>query len=163
MIRYCLDSNTLIEAKNGPYGMDFAPGFWTWLDRQFSEGRVYSVLEVYRELADYGDELSEWVRAREAFFVEPSEPVQAAYAKIASWISDTYPPQNASKFLDGADPWIIAQAMVDGSVVVTHEKPAGPGSKTPKIPDTCDRFGVAWIDLFRLLRKMRARLVLGDS
>jgi hypothetical protein len=41
MARFCFDSNVLIEAKNGPYAFDIAPGFWSWLDSLIAQGELY--------------------------------------------------------------------------------------------------------------------------
>ena len=70
----------------------------------------------------------------------------------------SYPSHQASAFLGGADPWVIAQALCDGSTVVTHESHAGPGSKKVKIPNVCEAFGVRYIKIYDLLRIRGARL-----
>jgi len=31
MDRFCLDTNIFIEAMEGAYSFDIAPGFWNWL------------------------------------------------------------------------------------------------------------------------------------
>jgi len=163
MLRYCLDSNCLIEPKNGPYAMDFFPAFWEWLSAQFDSGMVYSVIEVYNEIEPYGDRLSRWVADRSQHFLPPSPDVQREFSRVASWVSSRYPPQHANPFLDRADPWLVAQAMVDGSVVVTQEVRHGHNNWTqPKIPNTCDHFGVPCMNLFDMLRQENVRFVLAS-
>jgi hypothetical protein len=73
MLRYCLDSDVFIQAKNGPYGMDIVPAFWDWLDLQFNAGIIYSSTMVYEELVAGGDELAQWARRRinSGFFERP--------------------------------------------------------------------------------------------
>lgn len=34
-MKYLLDANIFIQAKNLQYGFDFCPAFWDWLDEQF--------------------------------------------------------------------------------------------------------------------------------
>src|SRR4051794_17056306 len=65
---YLLDANVFIQAKNGPYGMDFAPGFWSWIEQAHANGRVFTVAKVVDELKDGGDELADWVKAQPASF-----------------------------------------------------------------------------------------------
>ena len=65
--------------------------------------------------------------------------------------------QQAQSFLDGADPWVIAQAKVDGSVVVTREVPAGTYSKKVKIPNVCLEFDVEYVNTYTMLRDCGAR------
>ena len=61
MQRFWLDANVLIQASK-VYPFDIFPGFWTLLIEQSTSQVVKSPIEVFRELADYGDELSEWVK-----------------------------------------------------------------------------------------------------
>jgi len=159
MADYCLDSNVFIVAKNGPYGMDFAPGFWEWLDVEYEAGNIISSIMVYNELSDGDDELSDWVHARRetGFFVQPDEEVQALFTQIADYVNATYLPEEAEKFLDGADPWIIAQAIASGTKVVTHESRVGANSTKVKIPNVADHFGVECIGPYQLLRELNAR------
>ncbi len=40
-MRYLLDANVFIEAKNLYYAFDICPGFWTWMDSVVG-GRVWA-------------------------------------------------------------------------------------------------------------------------
>ncbi|WP_018404289.1 DUF4411 family protein [Marinobacter gelidimuriae] len=87
-MRYLLDANTYIQAKNQYYGMDICPAYWDWLDQQFQQGVVASVNMIGRELRDGKGELAEWARERpehlitnddeETQAVHPSTPAGAA-------------------------------------------------------------------------------------
>lgn len=68
-MKYLLDANTYIMAKNFYYGMDICPGYWQWLDVQFASNVVGSVDMIARELRAGNDELSEWVKARPTHFI----------------------------------------------------------------------------------------------
>lgn len=159
MAPFCIDTNVLIEAKNGPYAFDIVPGFWEWLDKMMSSGRIYSTETVYDELTEGNDELAQWVRERRnnGYFVLHSEDVQKKYSQIADYISSTYESHHAASFLSGADPWVIAQALVANSTVVTREATVSPYSKKVKIPNVCNQFGVRCIDTFTMLREAGAR------
>jgi hypothetical protein len=65
-LKYLLDANTYIEAKNLYYGMEICPGYWQWLDIQYQNNLVNSVQPIFYELNSYGDELSSWVKDRES-------------------------------------------------------------------------------------------------
>lgn len=41
-MRYLLDTNVFIQARNLHYGFDFCPAFWDWLDGQNAAGVVGS-------------------------------------------------------------------------------------------------------------------------
>ena len=118
MAEYWLDSNTFIEAKNGPYGFDIAPGFWVLLDQKADEGVILSTTLVYNELvADPEDELADWVKERRAsgLFVDPDEAVQDVFREIAEYVNSYYEQNQAAEFLSGADPWVIAHAKPEST------------------------------------------------
>jgi len=159
---YCLDANVFIQAKNGPYGMDIVPAFWDWLDRQAEAGKIYSSSMVYIELAAGDDELADWAHDRKdsKLFLEPGANVQQAFKEIADYVEKRYQEHYAAAFLEGADPWVVAHARVDGSIVVTHETLVPDDSSKIKIPNICRNFGVEYADPYRMLRMLEARFTL---
>ena len=158
MPKYCLDSDIFIRAKNGPYGFDIVPGFWKWLDLQIEAGTIFSPDSVYDELKDRGDELSRWIRDRKnsSFFMK-DEDVQPTFRLIADYVNQNFPLHNASKFLAGADPWLIAHAKDKNAIVVTHEQLVGANSQQVKIPNVCRHFDVNFTDPYKMLRTLNAR------
>ncbi len=164
-MKYLLDANTYIEAKNLYYGMDLCPGYWQWLDVQYQNNLVNTVQPIFKELKNYGDELSGWVKAREVQFLSVTEDAtQKLYAAIAQYVADgDYQPANRDQFLAGADPWLIAKAGTIGSVVVTHETMVGSESKKVKIPNICNQFEVDYINSFDLLNRLNARFILDQT
>ena len=157
---FWLDTDSFITPKNGPYGFDIAPGFWSFLEQKVNEGIIASSRLVYEELHNGAeDELRKWAEARKdsGLFVEPDSDVQAAFRKIADYVEDNYPPHQATEFLKGADPWIIAHAKAHGGRVVTFER-AAPHSKKPKIPVISDEFGVKAMNIYEVLRELGCKL-----
>ena len=81
-MRYLLDTNVFIEAKNRYYGLDFCPAFWEWLIHRNTQGSVHSIEKVGDELAAGADDLAIWAVARgEAFFPPPDQRVLQALAR----------------------------------------------------------------------------------
>ncbi|MCH8898554.1 MAG: DUF4411 family protein, partial [Chloroflexi bacterium] len=145
--------------KNGLYGFDLVPGFWRLLDEKAGDGILASPVMVYQELvSEVDDELAQWVRDRRnsGLFVEPDDPVQSAFRDIADYVETTYSSGQASAFLSGADPWLIAHAKVYGGKVVTYEKQVASSSTRAKIPNVCVVFEVESIRLLEMLRAMGA-------
>jgi hypothetical protein len=147
-LKYLLDANTYIEAKNLYYGMGICPGYWQWLDVQYQNNLVNSVQPIFNELNAYGDELSDWVKEREAQFLSVTEEeTQDIYTGIVQFVADRdYQPANRDQFLAGADPWLIAKAGAIESIVVTHESLVGPESKKVKIPNICEHFEIEYLN-----------------
>ncbi len=148
-----------MEAKNGPYAFDIHPAFWRWLDGQAEAGSVSSSSIVLSEILKGKDELAEWCRARRTsgLFPAPDRDVQAVYTQIAEVVYDNYTAKYAQHFLAGADGWVIAQAKISGSKVVTFEQRVPPTAHKVKIPNISDRFGVRCVTLYSMLRSLKAR------
>lgn len=157
--RYCLDSNGLMTISRGPYAFDIAPSFWKWLVGQWESGVVYSTSLVYDEITRGGDALSSWAKELKdsGFFVVPSEPVQRKLGEVAQYVSDSYRIHKAQPFLDGADPWVIAQCAIDGTKLVTFETRVDSSSQKPKIPNIAARFQVECVTTYTMLRELGAR------
>lgn len=158
---YLLDANVLISAKNNHYGFDFCPAFWVWLDEAHSAGAVRSVERVYDELIERDDELSEWCRERRDFFDALTSSDIAAVGRVNRWANESsdYDPAAKAEFADAADSFLVAQAMVGGHTIVTHER-ISDGRRRIKIPNAAAAHGIPVTTPFHMLRVERARFVL---
>ena len=117
---------------------------------------------MYDELLKTEDELSRWADARtEGFFLTPDASVFPALADVAEWaFGQKYTYSAAESFLQVADCHIVAQALSGEYTVVTHEITSASVHRV-KIPDACAGLGVKCITPFEMLRRERARFVLG--
>jgi len=79
MSDYWLDSDSLITAKNGPYGFDIAPSFWTFIERKMNAGMISSSSFVYDEIADYVNR--NFPQYQAADFLDGADPWLIAHAK----------------------------------------------------------------------------------
>lgn len=161
---YLLDANVFIQAKRLHYGMDFCPAFWEWLIRENEAGHVFSIEKVGDELAAGADELSSWAEARGgAFFQAPDAPMLGSLSTVSEWVNEQqYRPAAVNAFLQDADYYLVAHALAHGQVVVTHEV-ASDGVRAVKIPNVCIGVGVKCMTPYEMLRRERARFVLGPS
>jgi len=164
MTRYLLDANIFIQAKNLHYGFDFCPAFWEWLIAQNQAGRVASIEKVADELTGGGDDLAAWAQARgRTFFLPPDDAVLPALGQVSAWATGHgYQPAAISTFLQVADYWLVAHALAHDFIVVTHEVPSDSTRKI-KIPNACVGVGVHCLSPYEMLRRERARFVLGPA
>ncbi len=159
---YLLDANVFIQAKNLHYGLDFCPAFWDWIIESNAAGRVFSIEKVGDELEAGADELTEWAsKLGQTFFLRPDAPVVPALGTVGSWaMEQSYDPAAVSTFLQIADYYLVAHALAHGHTVVTHEKPDN-STKRIKIPVACIGLGIKCVTPYEMLRRERARFVLG--
>ena len=161
---YLLDANVFIAANNLHYGLDFCPAFWDWLVAGHESERVFSVEKVGDEVQALGDELSEWAAARgNGFFLPPDASVFPALAEVSAWANgQACEPAAVNTFLQVADYYLVAQARAGRHTVVMHEVPSASTRKI-KIPDACIGLGIKCMTPFEMLRRERARFVLGAA
>lgn len=159
---YLLDTNVFIEAKSVHYGMDFCPAFWKWLIRTGKAGTVASIVQVADEIQD--EVLNQWtVKLGAHFFREPDLMVLRAMEQVSAWVNtQNYTPAAKSTFLRTADYYLIAHALAGQHVVVTHEQIEHSPARI-KIPNVCIGLGVKYARTHEMLRRERARFVLGGG
>lgn len=159
---YLLDANVFIQAKNLHYGLDFCPAFWEWLIEKNAEGRVYSIEKVGDELSAGGDELTAWAEQRgSSFFIKPGPFLTSALQRVSTWaMEQNYESSAVYTFLQVADYYLTAHGFAQNYTIVTHEI-ASTSVKRIKIPDVCLGLGVKCMSPYEMLRRERAKFVLG--
>lgn len=165
-MKYLLDANTFIEAKNRYYRMHVCPGYWTWIRRKHGIEVVASIKMVGKELTDGNDELSKWAKKFSQLFVAVDDlQTQRNYSKVAAYASEM-PDMKAGaleEFLAKADPWLIAKAMTLKATVVTHESFDLKNKRKITIPNVCTHFDVKWLNTFDMLDTLNARFALSKK
>lgn len=161
---YLLDANVFIQAKNLHYGLDFCPAFWDWLVQHNAAGDVFSIERVGDELEAGDDELTEWAAAGgPGFFLPADTALLAVLGQVSTWAtSQSYEPGAVNTFLQVADYYLVAFALAHGHTVVTHEV-ASNSPKRIKVPDACIGLGIKCVTPYEMLRRERARFILGAS
>lgn len=170
-LRYFVDADVFITAKNRYYAFDVCPGFWKSIVRKYHDGRVYSIDRVRSELlaGRETEDLVLWTKNEvpRDFFRGVDEAVDATtkYAEIMLWAqrSPRYIDSAKAKFASGADGWLVAFAAVQDGVVVTNEQPAPDSKREIKLPDVCTQFAVPYKDSFQMLRELAVQFDYGES
>ncbi len=142
---YVFDTNSFIKC-NAYYPKIF-PAFWAKLDQAVASGHVISTREVRTEIEQGDDDtIAAWAKDNKALFTTPDAAVTAFVGKIFA-VPHFQQLIGAKAQLRGtpvADPFVIACAHAKRGTVVTEErlKP-----NAAKIPNVCDRFGIACTNL----------------
>ena len=159
---YLLDANVFIQAKNLHYGLDFCPAFWDWLIAGNAAKRLFSIEKVGDEVGAGADELAVWAEQRGPdFFLKPDPRMLPALASVSTWATaQGYEPAAVSTFLQVADYYLVAHALAHGHTLVTHEI-ASSTTRRIKIPNACIGLGLKCMTPFEMLRRERARFILG--
>ena len=160
---YVLDTNVFIDAANAYYAFDLAPGYWDFLVQLFDSDHAVSIKSVYDEIdsasedeidsASDDDPLKVWAKLNRKHFVDLDPHVVGCYQRVMRWAREqNYTASAISEFQSVADSWIVAYALANNWVVVTHEKSAPGSKKRIKIPDVFVGVGVTYASPFEMLR-----------
>lgn len=163
---YLLDANTFIEAKNRYYSMAICPGYWQWILQSNQNAGVASIQFVKDELTNGNDDLAQWAKDHSHLFIpNDDELTQQYYIQVVQYVMKLQGMKLGAQdeFLRGADPWLIAKAIVTRATIVTHEKLDRNIKRKILIPNVCENFGVKYIDTFDLLHDLEAKFVISTT
>lgn len=117
-----------------------------------SEQRIISVREVFNELKEYEDRLSEWAKINRSFFPLPTLDEMKFVTEIFQ-VAHFQALIRKKEQLQGkpvADPFVIARAKATKGCVVTQGKMK---DHAAKIPNVCKHFDIPCIDLEGFMEK----------
>lgn len=143
-----LDSNILINLMR-TYPRDIFGSLWESIELAADENHVCICEAVLREIKRGGDELHAWAKAIDGFTCQVTDAELVTVGLIANehreWVRGQ---------VNEADPFVIAHAKAEATVVVTEEGRKGPGTldKNLKIPNVADEHGVKCMKFFEFVR-----------
>lgn len=146
--KYAVDTCSFTQLDRS-YPVEVFPSVWEKVDKMISDQLVCSVEEVYHEILEQDDALADWVKEKQHIFLSIDGDIQRNVIDILKTHSNLI---DLRKNRSGADPFLIAVAMVHECTVVTEEKPSG-GRERSKIPDVCKAYGIECIKLLEMLQR----------
>jgi len=147
-VKYSIDTSALIEGWYRRFPPDIVPGFWDNLDELIQNGNLKATEEVLVELEKKHDVIHNWVKERENLFILIDEEIQFVVREI---LSNHKTLIDSRRNRSSADPFVIALAKINSSIVITEELPTQSDNR-PHIPDVCDALNIEYINLIDLSR-----------
>jgi hypothetical protein len=142
-VLYSFDTSAILNGRRDLFRPTVFQSLWCQIEDAIGDGQIRSVDEVRRELAKRDDDAKRWADAQDGLFCPLSQPIQDAAKQILSLYPNLV--QQGGK-RSGADPFVIALAMVNSGAVITEENATGNIAR-PRIPDVCDALGVPCVTL----------------
>jgi hypothetical protein len=146
---YVIDACTVIDMhRTTP--VDVYPTVWRNVEGLVGAALAVMPRLVLEELERFADYCGPWAKALDGFVVLPDEDELAVVAQIAvqhpDWVQEQH---------NAADPFLIANAVVHDRIVVTQERPKGPGTPDVnlKIPNVATEHGVTCVNFLELARR----------
>ncbi len=156
---YLLDANVLIDANRDYYAIERVPEFWDWILHFGKLDQVKVPQEVYDEVTDGDDNLSDWLKSNKDTMLlrEDVDRGLVNHVLERGYASDLTDDEIENL---RADPFLIAHALADikHRCVVTNEvsKPSRQGVNR-HIPDVCDDLQIRHCNTFELVKKLDFR------
>ena len=151
--KYTIDTCSL-TAMRRVYPEDVFPSAWRKLSGLAESGVLVSLELVLNELEAQDDVVFQWAENYRAVFHPLDEAVQREARRVLSTHQNLL---DLKRRKSGADPFVVAHAIVNRCAVVTEEKPSG-GPHKSKIPDVCKAYHVECITILEMFRKEGLRL-----
>jgi len=151
--KYAIDTCSLIQLRRA-YPLDVFPSVWAKVEDMADAGTLISIEDVYEELRIQDDEVSKWAKQHPAMFLPLDGLIQARALQVLSTHRGLV---DLRKRKSGADPFVIAAALVYSCIVVTEEEPSTSPNKV-KIPDVCKDYSIQCLHLLEMLRLEDFRL-----
>ncbi|PIZ81296.1 MAG: hypothetical protein COY02_02800 [Parcubacteria group bacterium CG_4_10_14_0_2_um_filter_41_6] len=138
---YVIDTNILI-------GFDIwhpfknCPDFWVKLESAIKDGKVILLDVVVDEVRPYNLGLTKWLKKQKdnGLIIKISDEVREEAVRI----NNQYKMINQNTGNSIADTYVIAFALLNGVGIFTRESPRKYSNQLYKIPDVCDKFGIAY-------------------
>jgi hypothetical protein len=137
-ITYNLDACALITLE-AFYPHDLFPQIWEKLDELLKSKKAYVIEEVFNEIEKRDDDLYKWLRQRRSYAVKIQGEREFSKAKEILASHPGLVDINATQ--TSADPFVIADSVCCGSIIVTREERVGKEAKRPKIPNVATDYG----------------------
>ncbi len=147
-MRFIIDSNVFIDAKNKYYGFDVCPGFWKWLLVKHEEGLLFSIDKVKNDINQGNDTLQKWIQFEtpQGFFLGTESITNFELNEIRTKLEQADIRHDKSNKIDDfmgcSDPYLIAYARMTDYGIITLEKGGINHREKIKIPGVCELFDV---------------------
>lgn len=154
---YIIDSCSLIDLnKHSP--IDVFSGLWKKIADLIGSGMMISHIEVFNEITQQDDVLSEWAKKHKKMF----KNITPRQSEIVKEILKRYPSFVKKDSLYDADPWLVALAKEVQEdpqqnlfyrvkrLVVTEESLKG---TKIKVPFVCKQFGIDCVSRIEMIRQ----------
>jgi len=132
---YSVDTSALIDGIERFYPRRNFPSLWERIDLLIEEGRMHISEEAWSEAIAVDAPVRDWCEEEATGRDRSVYATTAAVAAVAGQIGAQFPHWVTQGRKNGADPFVIAVAEVEGGMVISGETNGGPGK--PKIPYVC--------------------------
>lgn len=150
MTFYSFDTSSILNGRRDLLPPGTFPTLWANIEEMIEAGGIRSIDLVLEELEKReGDEIHGWAKTHPDLFLPLTQDVQQAVRDVLA----AHPRLiGIGSGRSGADPFVIALAIVHNGTVVSEES-ASRNLAKPKIPDACDALDVPHLNLMGFVQE----------
>jgi hypothetical protein len=153
-VTYCFDTSALIDLgeRYYPERIKVFEPIWEFLYHGIDNGTVFSVEQVRTELNEKADEWRKSFLGKTENMFLMHQGIEVEYASVIEEIDDSDQfrvNKHHARFMDGADPWVIALARTIEDSVVVHAETKS--LREYGMGPVCDELGVRQIRLLEFI------------
>ncbi|PIT50989.1 DUF4411 family protein [Snodgrassella alvi] len=159
MVKFLIDTNVFIQAKNFHYQFCFCEKFWNLILDLHERNILYSVKSVFYELTKNNnkDELVNWVTNNipESFWLD-HDKAASKYIEVINWAhSQKFKEKAISDFADydAADAWLVSYAAQFDYSIISQEKSNPYAIRKIYLADVAKEFNVPYFTIYEFLTK----------
>jgi len=149
-MKYSFDASAIIQGWRRFYPPNVFPALWSKTEALIDQGTIRATEEVLVELERKDDEIHKWAVEHRDMFLAIDDEIQDVVRDV---LRDHKKLLDTRKGRSGADPFVIALAIIHESSVVTLEGKSRSPDKRPNIPDVCEVLGVPWLSLLQMIEQ----------
>ena len=151
-VTYSIDTSTLIAAFHERYPIENFRSLWREIEALIKNGRLKMSQVVFEE-AMRDTEIKQWC-AENQLKPDLQVPIDELVQERVNEVLSQFPRLVDSRTgKSGADPWVIALAMITPNCVVVTEENRTHSVNRPKIPDACVHFHIECIKIVDLIKR----------
>lgn len=140
--KYVIDTGPIIDLK-GYYSEVFV-SLWENIEALIRQGEIISTSEVYRELQKRDDEAKAFADKYKYIFKNPSIEEQVYVSEILRRHKELIRLKNIVSGFPVADPFVIALAICNKSILITSELYK---ANSHSIPNICKEYDIRCINI----------------
>jgi hypothetical protein len=161
-----MDTSSFLTPAHWYYSFESVPGFWDALIREHKKGLVFTLDAVRKEISPQ-DNVNQWFERADFpndFVLKADGKTMDMFKRIIVWTQQNkyFGDDHKRKFAAiPADGLLVAFAQTHLMTVVTEESlVTDVRTKKIKIPNVCKEFGVPYINVAEMLKRLNVHLIL---
>ena len=163
---YLLNKDVFLQAQNMHYKMSFCPAFWRWLVETNKKQLLFTIDKVINGIEEDEEqqEFNSWILKHKKALCKNSASLSHEYYLInEKFRSGHFVDEAVYNFVSSYEYHLIAVAIANKYVIVTHEVKNAEIKYKVNLPYFCELIGIKCITPFEMLKLENPKFILKEE